>query len=289
MCYADDSTLSVSHKDKAGLKSVIHELYKKVSDYMAMNMLKLNSGKTHFMLLKTNGEIDAAMELDTGFEIIRPSNCEKLLGVYISNDLKWDTHLRMHSNSVVRILTSRLNALWKVSQFASFKTRKIVADGIFTSSLIYVIQLWGGCNQSLISCLQVIQNKAARSVTKLGLRTPVKTLLEQCGWMSVRQLVVYHCCLSIFKIRYFGKPIYFYRMLCQTSSLEDEPISNRTRLHSTGGVRLENVKSCLYKQSFYYNSLKNWNSLPQNVRQSGSLAEFKKNLKIWIRQNILIR
>ena len=58
VCYADDSTLSVSHKDKAGLKSVIHELYKKVSDYMAMNMLKLNSGKTHFMLLKTNGEIE---------------------------------------------------------------------------------------------------------------------------------------------------------------------------------------------------------------------------------------
>ena len=108
---------------------------------MAMNMLKLNSSKTHLMVFKANRDSDTDIELDTGFEIIKPSACEKLLGMYISHDLKWDMHLRMHKNSAIKVLTSRLNALWKESKFASFRTRKMVADGIVTSSLIYMIQL----------------------------------------------------------------------------------------------------------------------------------------------------
>ena len=200
-------------------------------------------------------------------------------------------HLRMHKNSAIKVLTSRLNALWKVSKFASFRTRKMVQDGKVTSSLIYMIQLWGGCNQSLLSCLQMIQNKLARAVTGLGLRTSVQTLLDQCGWRSVCQLVVYHRCLSVFKTCFFQKPEYFCKMFSRSSNGEEEPISFRTRLHSTGGVRMDSfrVKNCLEQQSFYFDSLKSWNSLPAEIRQSRTLVEFKKKLKNWITMNIPIR
>ena len=64
--------------------------------------------------------------------------------------------------------------------------------------MLYVMQLWGGTSDYLINMLQVLQNKAARFVTKLGIYTSQKTLLLQCGWLSVRQLIQYHSLIMIF-------------------------------------------------------------------------------------------
>ena len=250
--------------------------------------------KTQIMLLKPNmrgGQREIMeLELDTGNEIIKSTDCSKLLGIYVSQNLKWDQHLKHHKNSMTKILTTRLNALNRISQFACFKTRKAIAAGIFTSSLIYMIQVWGGSNKTLIAGLQIIQNKAARCVTRKGIRTPVKTLLIQCGWLSVRQLIMFHNCLFVYKTRLTLKPDYFAcRLYGNRSQSEAESVSGRTRLLASGGIRLDgNVKTELEKQAFMYVSVQAWNSLPQSIRHSSTLASFKINLKKWILANIPI-
>jgi hypothetical protein len=55
----------------------------------------------------------------------------------------------------------------------------MVANGIVVSKLIYLIQWWGGCSDYLINFLQILQNRAARLVTRLGWFTPVEVLLHQ--------------------------------------------------------------------------------------------------------------
>ena len=58
----------------------------------------------------------------------------------------------------------------------------MIANGIFMSKLIYVIPLWAGCENYLINALQVVQNSAARAVTKCNWRTSIKSMLSQ--WKS---------------------------------------------------------------------------------------------------------
>ena len=82
-------------------------------------------------------------------------------------DLKWAEHILSGEESLVKSLNTRLSALKLVGKVATFKTRKMLADGIFMSKLIYLISLWGGCEKYLIRSLQIIRNKAARVVTKL--------------------------------------------------------------------------------------------------------------------------
>ena len=277
------------------MKEKIDEQYQRISKYMAMNKLKLNSDKTHLMILRTaemhKSQGTSGIELDTGAEVIQPSKCEKLLGAHISQDMKWEQHLRTHDKSAFKILTSRINALWKISPLASFKSRKMIADGIFISSLIYVIQLWGGANKSLISSLQILQNKAARAVTKLGWRTPVRTLLQQCGWLSVRQLIVYHNCLFLFKTKSVSKPDYFHaKFSSQADHGLPQPIASRTRLPSTNGIRAGNrIQTDLDKQNFSYMGVQSWNMLPAEIRQERKLMVFKRKLRDWIKMNIAIR
>ena len=132
-------------KDPKVVKEKIYEAYKLMENYMAMNKLVINSDKTHLLIMASaknhRRKGDYGITLNTGSEIIEPQINEKLLGGFISNDLTWKEHLRDNKKSLFKILTSRINALSKISRISSFKTRKIIANGIFLSKLIYLIQL----------------------------------------------------------------------------------------------------------------------------------------------------
>ena len=182
-CYADDSSFSCSDSNLDTIETKITDNYNIISTFMNNNKLKLNGDKTHLMLLGTDSarrhQLQAnSISLNTGQEIIETTDCENLLGGFISQNLKWTNHILLNEKSLVKQLGTRLNALKKISRVADFKTRKMLADGLFMSKLVYLIPLWGGCEKFLIQALQIIQNKAARSVTKLGIFTPIQILLE---------------------------------------------------------------------------------------------------------------
>ena len=184
--------------------------------------------------------------LETSSKIIQPQKSETMLGGIISNDFKFNAHLKDDEKSVFRTLTSRVNALAKVCNVSSFKTRKSIADGIVMSKLIYLIQLWGGCSGYLLDFLQVLQNRAARLVTRLGWFTPVSTLLKQCGWLSVRQLVHYHSLTLAFKITAEKKPAYFVDKLdfnfpYRTRLASDSSLQTTRALRTTDNVKCENM------------------------------------------------
>ena len=283
-CYADDSTYSKSSNDPEKLKEEIDSKYQDISNYMAKNKLILNNDKTHLLIMTSSknhkSHDNFNISLNTGDEIIQPSEHEKLLGGFISNDLSWNEHIRGNENSMFRIITSRVNALSKISQIADFKTRKMLANGIVMSKMIYLIQLWGGCSDYLLTFLQKIQNKAARLVTKLNWFTPTHVLLTQCGWLSIRQLNIYHNMLQVYKIKTTGRPVYFHEKFTRQ-------FGANTRLATTNGIKLDQrVKSELAKNNFTYKSVKQWNELPVKIRQSTTLTTFKKDLKVWIKENI---
>ena len=151
------------------------------------------------------------------------------------------------------------------------------------SPIIYLIQAWGGCSETLLDSIQVIQNRAARLVTKLDWYTTTSKLLSQCGWLSIRQLIFYHSLLMIFKIKIDKKPVYFHQKL-------SKHFKYRTRLASTNGVKI-NVKITkeLSYQNFLYRFSQHWNELPVDLRQTEDIKTFKKNLKNWVLSNVPVK
>ena len=211
-CYADDSSFSVADLDTAKISRKLAEKYHAVSDFMCSNKLKLNDEKTHLLLLATDRAWRSklstnSLELTTENNVtIKTGVSENLLGGLISQNLKWDEHILINNKSLVKQLGFRLTALSKLCNIANFKTRKMVADGLFMSKLVYLIPLWGGCESYLIRALQIVQNKAARCVTRRGKYTSTRNLLTECGWLSVNQLVFFHTVLLLFKVRKNKKP-----------------------------------------------------------------------------------
>ena len=156
----------------------------------------------------------------------------------------------------------------------------MIATGIVMSSLIYLIQLIGGASGYLLNALQVIQNKAARIVTRLPWGTSTKTLLNQLGWLSIRQLVVFHDLVQVFKTRQDKKPVFLSNIFSKTFSYDTRAATNKKI------VQNQKPKSEETKQSFVYRSLLEWNLLPAEIRKMEKLEKFKQALKTWIQINV---
>ena len=196
---------------------------------MAANKLVINAEKTHLIVMGTKATAVRRQEvtLQAGVHTITPSRTEKLLGGYISENLKWKEHLVGSEQSLVRQLSSRLNGLVKVSQHASFTTRLMVANGIFLSKLCYLVQLWGGTEAYLLAHLQVLQNKAARAVTGKSWFTPTRQLLRECKWLNVKQLVFYQSVLQVHKVLLSGKPVSIRKKFITDHRFFTRPVTSR--------------------------------------------------------------
>ena len=111
-----------------------------IADYMAANKLVLNTEKTHLLVMASATQHrlhgNYGVELDTGKEIFLPEEHDRLLGCQIKCNFRWVEHLLNNESSIQRQLTSRINALQKISYAATFKTRKMVANGVIMSRII---------------------------------------------------------------------------------------------------------------------------------------------------------
>ena len=295
-CFADDSSYSFSNISAPHISATLGTKYSIISDYMASHELKLNSSKTHLLLIQSDAARRAnptfTVELNTGSELIQCSKSEKLLGGIISQNLKFADHIQNDENSMLKILNLRLNALRKISLNASFKTRKAVANGIIMSRIIYLIPLWAGCEKYLINALQIIQNKTARVVTKRGKMTSISSLLKECGWLSISQLGMYHSLILVYKILQCQTPQYLYDKLSGTQ--EEAYYQTRyTRRQATRQlIKLgpdSVAESDLARNSFKYRATRQWNDLPPELKQIKILSDFKLELRRWILDNIPIR
>ena len=206
----------------------------------------------------------------------------------MAQNLKFTDHIQDHEDSMLKVLNSRVNALKKVSKSASFKSRKMIANGIIISRLIYLIPLWSGCQGYLMNSLQVVQNKAARLVTRCGQRTPVSTLLRQCGWLSVSQLSVYHSLLLVYKILSTKSPSYLHRKLSGAPDMKFYETRLVKKQNENQNILLDAESSAdgdVALNSFKYRATKQWNNLPLEIRQARNMKQFKWKLRKWLSEN----
>ena len=258
VCYVDDGTYSVGHKNPAILSDMLSSQYQTISNYMVSNKLVINDDKTNLMVLGNK-----ANRLERGQVELQAGN---------------------HSGqSLIRQLTSRVNGLTMVSSRADFNTRLMVANGLVISKLCYLIQLWGGSEGYLLHALQVLQNKAGRAVTGWSGFTSTRRLMGACNWLSVKQLVVYQTVIMIYKTLRTESPCYLHSRLCTS------PHPFRTRQSSMGNIRLDESYRCrssLKSNSMRYRGTVDYNRIPVDIRSSPTLNTFKKKLRQWVKDNI---
>ena len=284
-CFADDSTLSLASNDPEELSTSLSDKFRGVSEFLNANRLKLNEEKTQLLLMSTAARKrsqNVHIEIQTSTGTVNEVPTAKLLGINIYEDMKWADYIVKNEDSLIKSLNRRLIGLKKVCRYSDFKTRLMVGNGIVASKLIYLIPLWGGAEAYLIKMLQVVQNKAARYITKKGPEVASAELLKECGWLSVMQLAAYHSLVILHKTLTVHEPTYLYGMY-------NVAYPRETRLASSGSIRISGtyrVNLSLTMSSFKWRIFSVYNQLPLDVKKQTSMNVFKKHLKQWVQQNI---
>ena len=193
---------------------------------------------------------------------------ETLLGCVIDADLKWHGQVE----ELLKKLKKRIAGLAHIKFILPFHLRKIVSEGLFNSVLSYCLPLFGACDVREIHDIQVLQNKVAQLVTHSPPRAVRNPMFDKLGWLTVNQLVRYHTLLAVFRIKRSGEPEYFSEGLC------NENIN--------GKIIVQNTKLTLAKKSFKVRGSCQWNALPPDIRNLEEIGAFKKEIKVWIKNNV---
>ena len=267
--YADDSSLTSTQETVQQLNNEVNENCASVSSWMQENRLCLNVDKTHLLVTGTNqrlkrSNIQEELDMQMGGFALGQSivQSENLLGVTIQSDLKWTRHV----DELKAKLQARLQGLQTVRNIVNcMKVRKQVAEGIFTSVLVYCIPVWGACEKKDLGDLQVLQNIAAQHVLRLPRRSSRNMMYDELGWMTVCQLVFYHTMLLVYRIRKSGEPEYLAEKF-KNENFRGNIITPKTRL-------------TIVKNSFTFRGAYGWCSLPHSLRSLENSDAFKKQLR----------
>ncbi len=163
-CYADDTQLNISTRpDETSKLSKLTECVKNVKDWMTNNFLLLNSDNTEILLIgpknSTQNLLDYNLFLD-GCPVT--SSTVKNLGVILDSNLSFEKHI----SNVTKTAFFHLRNIAKLRNMLPVSDAEKLVHAFMTSRLDYCNALLGGCPASSINKLQIVQNAAARVLTR---------------------------------------------------------------------------------------------------------------------------
>ena len=142
-----------------------------------------------------------------------------------------------------------------------------LANGLIWSRLHYLIAIWGGAPSVNLDKLQTIINKAARFMLGRGQRANVRKLMVDCGWMYVKEAVVYHTLLAGWRIVHLGVPSLVARKI--TVSPDLTLATQRPRLKAT-------------ETGFRNRLVNDWNLTPISLREISVYGRYRARVKRWL-------
>ena len=290
VCYADDSSESVSDSNLEELKVSMETQYNATASFLTSSRLQVNDGKTHTMLLTTSQNRrlnNLNLTVTVGAVQKQSSTVERLLGLQLHENLKFREYIQDNDKSLLKSLNTRLNALKQIKKVTTFSQRLAIANGIFNIKVVFLISVWGGTEQHLLDNIQIVINKAMRVICKVGKSTRICDLQRMTGWMSIRQSVKYHSLMEARRILTSQQPAYLYKKL--STALQGR--QHDTTRHDTTrhGGQLAAPRLALVESSWLHRVVADYRGLPRDIVGLPKIGTrdqvYRKKLKAWVTRN----
>ncbi len=198
------------------------------------------------------------------------SSTVKNLGVILDSNLSFEKHI----SNVTKTAFFHLRNIAKLWNMLPVSDAEKLVHAFMTSRLDYCNALLGGCPASSINKLQVVQNAAARVLTRSRKYDHITPILQSLHWLPIKFRIIYKILLLAYKALNGLAPAYLTNLLSRYNP------SRSLRSQNSGLLVVPRIaKSTKGGRAFSYLAPKLWNSLPDNVRGSDTLSPFKSRLK----------
>ena len=113
---------------------------------------------------------------------------QKLLGVYIDENLNWSAHIDYLCSNV----SSKISLLRQLSQYVPQQVQKLFYQSYILPLIDYGSVIWGPTSSSNLERLLKLQKRAARIILKADFRTPSVDMFRDLGWQSIENRLMYN-------------------------------------------------------------------------------------------------
>ena len=270
--FADDTTFYACDQDLNSLLLRLEHDSLLAIEWFQDNYMKLNEDKCHLILSGFKHQ-QHFVTLGGDTKIYESSN-ERLLGINIDNDLQFNNH----ALELCKKAGSKLSALARISSYMSLSKRRLLFKSFMQSQLSYCPLVWMFHNRNLNRKINNLHERALRIVYNDD-KSTFSELLQMDGSLSIHQRNIRLLALEVYKFTKGFSP-----------AVVNEIFVNRKydgpNLRSQVELKVPKISSISKgKSSLRYLGPMIWNILPNHIKNSESVKEFKNRIKNWIPEN----
>ncbi|XP_029284776.1 uncharacterized protein LOC115006618, partial [Cottoperca gobio] len=275
-CYADDTQLYLSIKpDETNQLAKLQACLKDIKTWMSSNFLMLNTDKTEVIILgpkRLRNAFSNDIEALDGINLAS-STTVRNLGVIFDQDLSFNSHIKQIS----RTAFFHLRNIAKIRHILSQNDAEKLVHAFVTSRLDYCNSLLSGCPKKSLKTLQLIQNAAARVLTRTRKWDHITPVLAALHWLPVKYRIEFKILLLTYKSIKGQAPAYLKDLIVPYKP------TRALRSQTAGLLVVPRVsKSTMGARAFSYQAPLQWNQLPVCVREADTLSTFKSRLKTFL-------
>ena len=229
--------------------------------------------KTSCMLVGTKKRLSDSRALNIKIDDVTIKNVskQKLLGVYIDENLTWSSHI----DHLCSIVSSKISLLRQLPKYVPTNVQNLYYQGYILPYIDYGSVVWGGASSTNIERLTKLQKRAARIILHADYDTSSHQMFKELRWLSVPDRLKYNKAVLTYRAVNNLSPEYISKLLKPMSEVHN--LNLRSSVNGT--LYAPKSRTSLYDSSFSCSAPRLWNTLPQTVTNASSLSTFKQSLK----------
>ena len=274
--FADDTSLYLIVQDPTTAAELMNADLETIYTWSQTWLVNFNPNKTEELIISRKAAPPAHPPLHMNNTQIKNVNSHKHLGLILNKTCSWHEHI----NEISSKAWKRINILRKLKYQLDRSTLQTIYFSFIRPILEYADIVWDSFTQYEKNELEKIQVEAAMIVTGATRSCSNKKILEEAGWDSLETRRYKHRLITFHKMVYQNAPQYLQSIVPPSV----HQVSQRN-LRYQRNIHIPRSRTNLYRDSFIPKTSKDWNNLPENVKQTQSLREFRKLLD---RDNILV-
>ena len=275
--FADDTILLEVVEDIDETTIKLNEDLVSIDTWAKIWRVTFNAEKTEEMIFSTRRRQTIHPPLYFNMSRIERVTTHKHLGLDLSSDLSWSSHIEKITKKANKTLGLLRSQKWKLKR----ASLRVAYTSFVRSILDYGDILYDNCSEKNVKALERIQYNAAKTVSGAMHTTSYEKLLKELGWESLATRRQIHRLVLYFKMMRSLVPPYLCELVPQTRQQRaDHALRNPNRL------TLPRCRTEKRRKSFVPKTTSDYNNLPDTLKQIPSLNQFKLKTNIHFKPEV---
>ena len=274
--FADDGLLYRNIKTDKDVQALQNDL-NSLERWEEQWQMRFHPEKCQVIHICTNSRFRRQHQYTLHGHVLESVDSAKYLGVHISNDMSWRTHVNQTAAKACGTLGFLRRNL--------FHCTKDVRDRCYHTFVLptvsYAAAAWDPFQSSDVDQLERVQRRGARFVHgNYKDRTPgcVTKMISDLGWLPLAERRRVHRLHYLYKIKHHDVDI------------DPGPLlqAGDPRTRGRGRIRQHGAESTVYHQSFYPRTIREWNQLPTLITDAQTSEDFAAAIDSFIRGGSIV-